>query len=61
MGWLVPNFGKGGSVGDSGLSILAFGFGLESVHLFLPFKADTPARIFSNLEKKIGLAPLMIT
>jgi hypothetical protein len=46
----VPKFGKGGSVGDSGFWCWSV-FGTESVHLFLPFKANTPARIYRIWQK----------
>ena len=50
MGWLVPNFGKGGSIGDSDFWFWSV-FGTKSVHLFLPFEADTPARNFRIWQK----------
>jgi hypothetical protein len=52
MGWMVPKFGEGWSIGDSGSGCVFFLIlALCLVHLFLSGNANTPVRKIQILQK----------
>ena len=67
MGWMVPNFGEGGSVGvGGGWGFCFFSgfwfwsiFGTGFIHLFCLSRPILPPEIFES-GKNIGLDPLSL-